>query len=84
MSYYSTKKVAKLLGINTSRLARAVWDERFTPPQKGPGGNFLWTNADIERASWSLRKQGIDDVLGRIKKQESSECLVASTGRTAC
>ncbi len=84
MSYYSTKEVAKLLGINTSRLARAVWDDRFLPPQKGPGGNFLWTDADIERASWSLRKRGIDDVLSRRKKQEASNCLVADARRTAC
>ena len=59
MSYYSTKEVARILGINTSRLARAAWDERFLPPQKGPSGNFLWTDADIERASWALRKRGI-------------------------
>ena len=61
--YRSTREVAKLLGLNPSRLARAVWDGRLTPPAKAPGGAFLWTKEDIERASWLLRGRSADDVL---------------------
>ena len=65
MSYQSTRQAAKRLGISTSRLARAVWDERFQAPTKGPGGAFIWTEADLRRASWAL--------LGRDLEQAASE-----------
>ncbi len=43
-----------MLGVSFSRLARAVWSEKIAPPEKGPGGAFLWTPSDIRRASWAL------------------------------
>ncbi len=64
MKYQSTRQVAMLLGLNPSRLARAIWDCRLTPPERGPGGVFLWTFRDIQRASWLLRGRDADDVLG--------------------
>lgn len=63
MNYRSTREVAKLLGLNPSRLARAIWDGRLDPPVRAPGGGFLWTLDDIERASWLLRGRSFDGVL---------------------
>ena len=63
MDYRSTRDVARMLGINPSRLARAIWDGRLDPPAKAPGGAFLWTPDDIGRASWLLRHRDAGDVL---------------------
>ena len=52
--FYSTREVAKILGIRPDSLSRIVWLGQFTPPPKRPSGNFLWTKQDIERASWAL------------------------------
>ena len=54
MDYLSTRQVARLLGVSVSLLTKAVWCGRVDPPQKSPSGNFLWTPADIEHASWVL------------------------------
>ena len=54
MGIMGTRDVARRLGISASRLARAVWDGRISPPLRGPGGAFLWTLDDVERASWAL------------------------------
>ena len=61
MVYKSTREVAEILGINSSRLSRAIWDRRFDPPMKGPGGAFLWTLEDIRRASWVLLHRDLED-----------------------
>jgi hypothetical protein len=52
--YKSTKEVARILGVNINRLSRALWLEEFRLPAKGPGGAFLWTDEDIERAGVAL------------------------------
>ncbi len=54
MSYMGTKQVARLLGVKPSGLSSAVWAGRVHEPQRGPGGAFLWTRADVERAAHSL------------------------------
>lgn len=55
MCIFGTKDVARMLGISISKLQRALWDERLSPqPAKGPGGAFIWTPDDVERASWQL------------------------------
>lgn len=54
MDYLNTRQVARLLGVSVSLLTKAVWCGRVDPPQKSPSGSFLWTQADIERASWVL------------------------------
>jgi hypothetical protein len=69
MAYRSTREVAKLLGLNPSRLARALWDGRLTPPARAPAGGFLWTVDDVERASWLLRRRSADDVLDGKEEQ---------------
>jgi len=63
MAFLSTREAARLLQLNPSRLMRAIWDGRLDPPVKGPGGVFLWTDTDIERASWLLRRRSADDLL---------------------
>ena len=54
MHYRGTREVAQALGVSHSRLARAVWTGKVREPERGPGGAFLWTDEDIERASWVL------------------------------
>ena len=63
MAYKSTREVARVLGINPSRLSRAVWTGRLQEPQRGPSGNFLWTEKDIRRASWALLHRDLDGLL---------------------
>jgi len=60
MTVIGTKDAARMLGISISRLQQAIWKERFPPPAKGPGGAYLWTHADIERASWVLRRKPLE------------------------
>lgn len=55
MEFRNTLKAASAIGVSHSRLSRAVWEGRIKPPQKGPGGNYLWAEKDLERASWALR-----------------------------
>ena len=62
MDYQNTRQAAKRLGISVSRLARAIWDERFQAPTKGPGGAFIWTDDDLRRASWALLGHDLDEV----------------------
>jgi DNA-binding transcriptional MerR regulator len=54
MAFYNTRQAAKILGIRPDNLSRAVWLGRLDPPTKSPSGNYLWTEQDIERASWVL------------------------------
>jgi len=68
MGYRSTREVARMLGVNPSRLARALWDGRLVPPTKAPGGAFLWTDEDIERASWLLRGRDASNILASTKE----------------
>ena len=61
MTVFSTKQVSKLLGINLTKLQRALWDGRIDPlPQKTPAGNFLWTVEDINRVSWILCRRAFE------------------------
>ena len=68
MEYRSTRDVARMLGMNPSRLARAIWDGRLDPPARAPGGAFLWVTEDIERASWLLRGRSACDVLPDVEE----------------
>jgi hypothetical protein len=65
MDYMSTRDVAKVLGVNPSRLARALWTGRIQEPQRGPSGNFLWVEADVRRACWVLLRCDLDDLRTR-------------------
>lgn len=63
MPYLGTRDVARLLGVPPGRLAKALWDGRVDAPAKGPGGAYLWTDRDVEHASWVLRHRDASDIL---------------------
>ena len=63
MEYRSTREVAKLLGVNPSRLARAIWDGRVPAPERGPSGAFLWIESDIRQAARILLHRELEDIL---------------------
>ena len=72
MEYKSTRNVAGLLGVMPGRISRAIWEGRLSPPEKAPGGSFLWIQQDIERASWLFRNRDAGDILD-INRGEKDE-----------
>lgn len=66
--FLSTRDAARRLGVNPSRLSRAVWTGKVPEPQRGPGGNFLWTEDDLRRASWALLGR---DIIGERQEVQS-------------
>jgi hypothetical protein len=52
--FYSTNQVARILKIKPDTLSKAIWQGRLDPPMKSPSGCFLWTEQDLQRASWAL------------------------------
>ena len=62
--FLSTRVAAQRLGVNVSRLGRAVWTGKIAEPARGPSGAFLWTEADLERASWALLGRPLADAEG--------------------
>lgn len=52
--FLSTRQAAELLGVPTARLSKALYQGRVDEPQRGPNNAFLWTMADVEKASWQL------------------------------
>jgi hypothetical protein len=49
-----TRDAAKLLGCRYFQLIYAINTERLTPPAKDSSGDYVWTDADIERARAAL------------------------------
>jgi hypothetical protein len=72
MRVIGTKEAAGVLGISISRLQQAIWKERFQPPEKGPGGVYLWTQMDLERASWALLHRPFENQKGATNVTASS------------
>jgi len=74
MALRSTRNVARLLGIGTSRLSRAIWDGRLPAPEKGPGGAYFWSDDDLTRASWHFRRRDASDLVPtageRVREEE--------------
>ena len=64
MQYRSTRDVGKLLGVSPLTLIKAAWCGRINPPEKGPGGAYMWTEQDIEHASWILLRKSITNMKG--------------------
>ena len=57
-----TRQAAKVLGVKPTTLSRAVWDGRLQQPVRAPGGAFIWSDEDLRRAAWVMRKQDLDDL----------------------
>ncbi len=64
-----TKQAAARLGLRPGTLTRAVWEGRIQPPAKGPGGAYIWTEADLRRASWVLLGRDLDDAANTRKER---------------
>ncbi|MHC4637811.1 MAG: hypothetical protein ACYTBP_04105 [Planctomycetota bacterium] len=54
MCFYSTRQAAKLLKVQPYILQQAIWNGRMNAPEKGPAGAYLWTEKDLNHASWVL------------------------------
>jgi len=52
----TTKEAAHILGVSISSLQQAVWLERIPAPEKF-GSNYIWTEADIEKAATAFQKK---------------------------
>jgi hypothetical protein len=63
-----TKQAAAILGLRPGTLTRAVWEGRVQPPAKGPGGAYIWTEADLRRAAWALLGRDLDDTASARKE----------------
>jgi len=61
--FRSTRGVAALLGVRPSRISKAIWEGRLRAPERGPSGNFLWTETDLRRACWFLLRRDLDTLL---------------------
>ena len=74
MDYLSTRDAAEALGVRISTLSKAVWNRRLREPQRGPGGCFLWTRDDLERAAWLLCHKSYDaiETERRAEREEAS------------
>jgi hypothetical protein len=66
MKLLGTRQVAALLGVNPKLIQSAVWDGRIPQPERVPGGAYVWTPADIDRAARCFRvklpAEGVDHV----------------------
>jgi hypothetical protein len=57
-----TKQAAEILGVKPGALTRAVWENRLPAPEKGPGGAFVWSREDLQRAAWALWERELDEL----------------------
>lgn len=71
MKFVNTREAAKLLGLPVSKVQRALWNEKFQLPLRGPSGCFLWTQDDLNRASWALLHRSFKAVLFEANKNNS-------------
>jgi hypothetical protein len=56
MPYRKTPAAARELGITYHRLIGLVrFDKLDQPPQRDSSGDFIWTDADLERARAALQ-----------------------------
>ena len=56
MTFKSTREAAQRLGMRPDLLQRAIWLGRVQAPAKSPSGDYLWTEADVERAALALHR----------------------------
>jgi len=63
MSYLKSGAAARLLGVSYHVLFELMRGGHLEPPHKDSGGQFVWTEADLERARQAVadrqaRRQG--------------------------
>jgi hypothetical protein len=70
----TTKQLAELLGTNIDAIGAKIRRGLLTPPGKDPFGNFLWHEADAERARQALttdyRRRGLPRLTATRAPQE--------------
>ncbi len=66
-----TRNAAERLGVSVGNLAKAIWLRRVEPPAKGPGGAYLWTTGDLEKAAWALCRRSLADIELERKQREA-------------
>ena len=54
---YSTRETAKILGLPSPCLDKAMYAGNCDHPIKDSSNRYRWTRIDIQRASWQLSKQ---------------------------
>jgi len=64
MPLHKTTSVARQLGVPYWRLFDLLRSGLLTPPEKDTSGDYVWTDADIERARAALeaRRQRVEPV----------------------
>lgn len=65
-----TRQAAAIIGVRPSTLAKAIWDNRLAPPSRGPGGAYIWTEADLRRAARVMLGRDMDESLIAQKEGE--------------
>jgi len=68
MRLHSTREVGDLLDVSSGRLIRAVWLRHISPPEKGPGGAYLWREDDLRRACSYFLHRPLEAVLAERQK----------------
>jgi hypothetical protein len=63
MNLRGTRELARMLGLPPDRLNRLIWQGKLDEPQRGPGGCFCWSEADIRHAAWVLLGRDLDAIL---------------------
>jgi hypothetical protein len=53
-----TTAAARQLGINYTRLINLIRYGKLDPPGKDSSGDYVWTQADMERARLALAERG--------------------------
>jgi len=79
----STREVAQVLGLRPARLGQIIWDGRLPAPAKGPGGAFLWSPEDAERAAWAVCHTSWDALVERQLERDREHQAAAERRSTS-
>lgn len=55
MSFLKTPVVAQTLGVTYGRLFQLIREGKLSPPAKDSSGDYVWLEADVDRARAVLR-----------------------------
>ncbi len=51
----NTREVVRRLGTTADILRRLIYTDKLAPPTITPSGDYLWSDADVERARAALK-----------------------------